>query len=298
MRRIAIINQKGGVGKTTTAVNVGAGLARRGRRVLWIDLDPQAHLTFHLGIDPRSCSANLHTLLTRHQTLKEVRQSLGERTAVVPSHIDLATAEGELVSVIGRETILRNAILNETEYDYVILDCPPSLGILTLNGLSAANEVVIPMQPHFLALQGVSTLLDTIRLVHDRINPELRVTGVLLCMHEPNTRLACEVIDDLRAFFVPGRHAETPWAQARIFETIIRRNIKLAECPSHGMSIFDYAPGSHGAVDYQKLADEIDETGFASANDTKSARQELETRAPTAESASLMDSHPHEIVCP
>lgn len=258
MKRVAVINQKGGVGKTTTAVNLAVALSRRGRRVLMIDLDPQAHMTAHMGIDPDAQTTNVYTLLTRGHALADVRLRIDDRLHLLPSHLDLASAESELVSVIGRETILRDALLADGHpYDDVIIDCPPSLGILTLDGLCAANLVLIPMQAHFLALQGVSKLLQTVSLVQARINPELRVCGVLMCMHDTGTRLANEVVEDLKSFFNERREERTPWSDARVFDTVIRRNIKLAESPSHGLSVFDYAPKSHGAEDYARLSEEL-----------------------------------------
>lgn len=258
MHCIAIINQKGGVGKTTTAVNLGVALSRHDQRVLLIDLDPQAHLTLHLGLDPDVNEPDACALLTQGRALAETRREISERVHVITSSINLAGAETELISIIGRETILRDALLaDDGGYDYVIIDCPPSLGILTLNALSAASEVTIPMQAHFLSLQGVSQLLETIRLVQSRINPDLTVDGVLLCMHESATRLGGEVTEDLKAFFAAGRNDNTPWAGARVFETFIRRNIKLAESPSHGLCVFDYAPKSRGAEDYLAFGLEI-----------------------------------------
>ncbi len=258
MKCITVINQKGGVGKTTTTANLGVALARRGRRVLLVDLDPQAHLTIHLGVEPEGDQPNSYTLLTLQQAIADIRQTVEERLHLVPSHLDLAAAENELVSIIGRETLLQDA-LDEVmhEYDYALVDCPPSLGVLTLNGLCASDEVVIPMQAHFLALQGVSKLLETIQLVHRRVNPRIRVTGVLLCMYESTTRLGTEVAQDLQDFFASSRDGDTPWSQARLLSSFIRRNIKLAECPSHGLSVFDYAHKSHGAEDYARLAEEL-----------------------------------------
>ena len=258
MRRIAIINQKGGVGKTTTAVNLGAALAHRGQRVLLIDLDPQAHLTMSLGLTPSSGEPNIYHGLTESVPLCRLRRSVRENLWVVASHIDLAAAEVELVSVVGREVILRDLIEQDGQsFDFVLMDCPPSLGILTLNALAAANEVLIPLQPQFLALQGVGKLLETVMLVARRINPALRVTGIVLCMYDGGTRLTGEVVEDLDKFLASWRGKDTPWSQARIFETVIRRNIRLAECPSHGLPIMEYAPRSNGAIDYMDLACEL-----------------------------------------
>jgi chromosome partitioning protein len=258
MRRIAIINQKGGVGKTTTTVNLGAALAQAGKRVLLVDLDPQSHLTLHLGIDPSTRPGGTYEALTQSTPLDQVRKQVAENLWMVGSHIDLAAAEIELVSVVGREVILRDLLdAHKANYDYVLMDCPPSLGVLTLNALAAASEIFIPLQPHYLALHGLSKLLETVSLVARRINPALRVTGVVVCMHEAGTRLASEVLEDVALFLHASETGSSPWAGARVFKTLIRRNIKLAECPSHGMTIFGYAPKSNGAEDYAALGDEV-----------------------------------------
>jgi chromosome partitioning protein len=178
---------------------------------------------------------------------------------VAPSNIDLAATELELVDVSNRETVLRHAMQHmvETEpYDYVIIDCPPSLGVLTINALTAVKEVLIPLQPHFFALQGLSKLLETTALVTRRLNRGLKVTGIAMCLYETGTRLASDVTDDLRAF-LERSGPDTPWSGAAIFESRIRRNIKLAEAPGFGQSIFGYAPNCPGAVDYRKLAEEV-----------------------------------------
>jgi chromosome partitioning protein len=258
MRRIAIINQKGGVGKTTTAVNLAAALAECGRRVCVIDLDPQAHATTHLGIEPDGKAPSMYDVLVNSRPLAEVRRKVGERLWVAGSDINLAAAEVELAGVVGREVILRDLLLqDEGAFDFVFMDCAPSLGVLTLNALSAASEVFIPLQPHFLALHGMGKLLETTALVAKRINPALKVTGIVLCLYEATTRLAQEVVNDLREYLERSRSSNAPWAQARIFQTRIRRNIKLAECPSFGQSIFAYAAKSHGADDYAALAREV-----------------------------------------
>ncbi|MFQ6048350.1 MAG: ParA family protein [Phycisphaerae bacterium] len=258
MRRIAIINQKGGVGKTTTAVNLGSALARAGQQTVLIDLDPQAHLTTHLGLEPNLHRPGTYELLMQSLPIERLAQPVRERLEVVSSHIDLAAAELELVSVVGREVILRDLLARYCRpCDFILMDCPPSLGVLTLNGLAAANEVFIPLQPHFLALQGMGKLLETVQLVAQRINPTVVVSGIVLCMYESGTRLAEEVVEDLKSFLNAARCQQVPWRNAQIFRTRIRRNIKLAECPSHGRSIFDYAPRSHGALDYAALAEEV-----------------------------------------
>ncbi len=258
MRTIAVINQKGGVGKTTTVANLGAALALRGLTVCLLDLDPQAHLTLHFGVEPGQPEHSIYDVLVSDAPFLSTVLGINEHLMVVPSVIDLAAAEVELVTTVGREQILRDSLRNvELPCDLMMIDCPPSLGLLTLNALAAADDVVIPLQPHFLALQGLGKLLETVGLVRQRINPNLRVSGVLLCMYETATRLAGEVVQDLRAFFDASRGQDAPWADARLFDTVIRRNIKLAECPSHGQAIFDYDRSSNGATDYGALADEF-----------------------------------------
>jgi chromosome partitioning protein len=258
MRRIAIINQKGGVGKTTTAVNLAAALARMGQRVCILDLDPQAHATTHLGVLPTGDEPSIYDVLANNRPLAEVRRQISDNLWIAGSDINLAAAEVELAGVVGREVILRDALDQDSEsFDFLLVDCAPSLGVLTLNALSAADEVFIPLQPHFLALHGFGKLLETTALVARRINPKLKVTGVLLCMYESSTKLAQEVADNLRGYLEKHRGSNVPWAEARLFETRIRRNIKLAEAPSFGRSIFDYAGGCPGAADYLALAREV-----------------------------------------
>ncbi len=258
MRVIAILNQKGGVGKTTSAVNLSAALARSEKRVLLIDLDPQAHASLHCGITcgPGDCS--IHDVLTDGRAIAEGLHSVEQRFMLVPSSADLVAAELHLAQRPQRESVLRNALVSyRTEFDYCLIDCSPSLGLLTVNALVAADEVIIPLQPHFLALHGLSRLFDTVALVRRKVNPKLRVTGILLCMYEKNTRLAQEVVDDVGRF-IDRAQPEHAWYGARVFQTPIRRNIKLAEAPSFGKTIFAYAPGSFGAIDYLDLAHELD----------------------------------------
>lgn len=258
MRRIAVINQKGGVGKTTTTANLGAALAQAGKSVLLIDLDPQGHLSLHFGVEATEDQPGIYDVLTSGTPLADVVIHARTNADLICADIDLAAAEAELVSVTGREVLLREALdALHTPYDAVLFDCPPSLGVLTINALAAATEVVIPLQAHFLALQGLGKLLKTVTLVRQRINPQLKVTGVVLCMHEAATRLSAEVVADLSTFLRAAKGTGVAWADARVFETAIRRNIKLAESSSFGQTVFDYAPKSNGALDYAALAAEI-----------------------------------------
>lgn len=259
MRSIAIINQKGGVGKTTTAVNLSAALAASGVRVGLIDLDPQAHASLHFGLGPQRELPNTYELLTGDAKLVDVWQSVEPNLWVAPSHIDLAAAEVELAGVVARELILRDALAESgaaEKFDLLLMDCPPSLGVLTINALSAVDDVFLPLQPHFLALHGLSKLLQTIDLVHRRLNDRLRLAGVVLCLYDGSTRLAAEVSADVAAYFAAGADRQ-PWLSGRLFESRIRRNIRLAEAPSFEQSIFKYAPQSAGAEDYRALADEV-----------------------------------------
>jgi chromosome partitioning protein len=268
MRAIAVANRKGGVGKTTTSVNLAVALARSGRRVCLVDLDPQAHATLHVGVVPGSHPVSAYDVLAGTESLAAASVPAGENLVVVPSHIDLAAAEVSLATRPGRESILKTRIEADPRcsgsdvadaFDYMVVDCPPSLGLLSLNAMAAVDEVLLPLQPHFLALHGLSKLLETIELVADHVNPRLRLLGVALCMHEAGTRLATEVGRDVEAFFAGSDARHPAWAAARVFATRIRRNIRLAEAPSFGQSIFDYAPESHGAEDYANLAAEVDQ---------------------------------------
>ena len=259
MRSIAVMNQKGGVGKTTSSVNLAAALAREGRRVCLMDLDPQGHASFHVGVEAGPDMPTVYDVFMQQTTLDHARQLVGENLSLIPANIDLAATEVELAGTQGREFFLRNAMQHwkdQNRFDYVVMDCPPSLGILTINALTAVNEVFIPLQPHFFALQGLSKLFETTALVTRRLNRDLRVTGIMMCLYESGTRLAADVTEDLTQF-LHASDGDTPWASAKIFKSKVRRNIKLAEAPSFGQSIMDYAPTSSGAVDYLALAAEV-----------------------------------------
>ncbi len=254
MRRIAIINQKGGVGKTTTTANLGAALALQGRRVVVVDMDAQANLTLALGVEPDPTKCSSYSVLVGAGRFGEalVETSIpGLR--LLPANIDLSGAELELASAMGREFVLRDALAewNEAEKartgrdaaDYILFDCPPSLGLLAINSLSAASEVLITLQTEFLALQGMSKLVEVVQLLKKRLNPELQVTGILPCMYDSRKRLAREVLGEIRSYF-----------KGQVLPVSIRSNVKLAEAPSYGKTIFSYAADSSGAQDYMDVA--------------------------------------------
>jgi chromosome partitioning protein len=258
MRIIALMNQKGGVGKTTTTVNLGAALAELGKKVCLIDLDPQAHLTINYGVEPSPDLPSLYQMLVEERSFLETVHKIDDNIALVPSSIDLAAAEIELVSVLGREMLLKKRLeAAQHDFDFILLDCPPSLGLLTINSLAAAGEVIIPMQPHFLAMQGVAKLLETVQLVSRRMNPRLKVSGIVLTMFDSQTKLSMEVVHELNSFIEQAEGKALPWSGGRIFTSRIRRNIKLAESPSFGQTIIGYEPTSNGAADYRALAREV-----------------------------------------
>jgi chromosome partitioning protein len=252
-------------------VNLAAAIARAGRSVLLIDLDPQAHASLHLGVDAAQglegggVGGSVYDVLQDPASAAGALRSARPNLWVLPSETDLAAAEMELADLPAAErtTRLRRALealaAAGRRFDFVMLDCPPSLGVLTLNALAAAREVFIPMQAQFLALQGVGKLLETVGLVSRSVNPRLRVTGVILCMHDAGTTHAREVVADLSAYFDRARSEakDVPWKTARLLQPPIRRNIKLAECPSFGQTIFDYAPTCPGAADYQALGERV-----------------------------------------
>ena len=270
MRSIAIANQKGGVGKTTTSVNLAVALSRSGHRVCLIDLDPQAHASLHLGVTAAP-GRSAYEVLAGDAPLADACVAVADTLCVVPAHIDLSAVEIALAARPGRESILRQRLAADGRFggaaadafDYLIIDCPPSLGLLSLNAMSAVEEVLLPLQTHFLALHGLSKLLETIELVAEHVNPRLHLLGVVLCLHEAGTRLAAEIGRDVEGFFAGAADAHPSWRGGRLFAARIRRNIRLAEAPSFGRSIFDYAADSHGAEDYAALAAEVERTQAA-----------------------------------
>jgi len=287
-RLIALMNQKGGVGKTTTTLNLGAALAEQGRSVLLVDLDPQAHLTLHVGVNPDELEASIYDVITDDGvSVFDVAQQVDERLAVLPADVSLAGAEAELAPkmVTGQaQRTLRSKcepFLQQRAFDFVLIDCPPSLGLLTINGLVLAEEVIVPMQAHFLAMQGLSKLLETIQFIRQSFNPKLSASGVVLCMHEKQTILAQEVVDEVNAFLDEARGSDLPWANALVYEPPVRRNIKLAEAPSFGQSIIQYAPDSNGADDYRRLARSVlDQNAAAKVQADLAAKQQSATPPP------------------
>jgi chromosome partitioning protein len=254
MRIIALVNQKGGVGKSTTAVNLGAALAVLGHRVLVVDDDPQGNTTTGLGIEKSTIGASIYDVLMRRATLGDaVRATEIDCLQLIPATINLAGAEIELVSELSRETRLREALAAFHEpYEYVLIDSPPSLGLLTINALVAAGEAIIPVQAEFYALEGLAQLTHVINRVREALNPLLHVSGVLVTMYDGRTRLAIEVLDELGRYF-----------PQQIFKTQIPRNVRLSEAPSYGKPVILFDPKSRGAQAYMSLAHELEPAGVS-----------------------------------
>lgn len=247
-RIVAVVNHKGGVGKTTTAINLGAWLALTGHRVLVVDLDPQANATTGLGVDPRRVASNVYQILVNSTPVEDAIEPTAVRNLYcVPSTIDLAGAEIELVTLFSRELRLRKALASlEGEFDFILIDCPPSLGLLTVNSLAAATEVIVPIQCEYYALEGLGQLLKNINLIQTNLNPDLRLCGIVLTMYDGRTRLSEQVANEVRSHF-PGK----------VFHTVIPRSVRLSEAPSFGQPIALYDPKSRGSLAYQDLAREV-----------------------------------------
>lgn len=245
---MAVANQKGGVGKTTTSVNLGAGLASLGKRVLLVDIDPQGNTTSGVGINKADVANCIYDVIINDVPPQEaIVETQIEGLHIIPATIQLAGAEIELVSTISREVRLKKSLaLVKNNYDYILIDCPPSLGMLTINSLTASDSVIIPIQCEYYALEGLSQLLNTVRLVQKHLNTSLQIEGVLLTMFDARTNLGIQVIEEVKKYF-----------QQKVYQTIIPRNVRLSEAPSHGQSIITYDPRSRGAEVYLELAKEV-----------------------------------------
>jgi chromosome partitioning protein len=245
---IAVANQKGGVGKTTTAVNLSSCLGYRGKKVLLIDLDPQGNSTSGLGVDKKEIVSSIYDVLINDENIEKAftKTPIGNLT-LCPSNIKLAGAEIELVSLISRENRMKSAISDiRNKFDYIIIDCPPSLGLLTLNSLTASDTILVPIQCEYYALEGLSQLMNTVKLVQKHLNPELEVEGVVLTMFDARTNLSLQVVDEVKKYF-----------KNKVYRTVIPRNVKLSEAPSFGLPIILYDPKSKGAECYMDLAEEV-----------------------------------------
>lgn len=247
-RIIAIANQKGGVGKTTTAINLSSCLAEKGKKVLAVDMDPQGNMTSGLGVDKNSIENTIYDLIIGESSIEEVlKENIMENLDIIPANIDLSAAEIELIDVEQKEYIVRNIIEEIKEkYDYIIIDCPPSLSMLTINAMTTATSVLVPIQCEYYALEGLSQLIHTVDLVKSRLNPELEIEGVVFTMYDARTNLSLQVVENVKDNL-----------QQNIYKTIIPRNIRLAEAPSYGIPINQYDPKSAGSESYMRLAEEV-----------------------------------------
>ena len=245
---ISVANQKGGVGKTTTTVNLGACLASLGKKVLLVDMDAQGNATSGVGIRKPDVTKDIYDVLVNELPIDEATLiTEHENLSIVPATLQLAGAEIELTSMMARESRLKGSLAEvSSQYDYILIDCPPSLGHLTINSFTASDSILIPVQCEYYALEGLSQLLNTVRLVQKHFNPELEIEGVLLTRYDARTNLGNEVVEEVRKYF-----------REKVYETIIPRNIRLSEAPSHGKPIIDYDPRSRGAEVYQALAKEV-----------------------------------------
>ena len=247
-RIIAIANQKGGVGKTTTSINLSAALGEKGKKVLVIDTDPQGNTTSGLGLDKNEIDITIYDLLIGNATIDEaISKNVAENVDIIPSNVDLAAVEIELIDVTEKEYILRNAINDvKDNYDFIIIDCPPSLSMLTINAMTTANSVLVPIQCEYYALEGLGQLIHTVNLVKDRLNSDLSMEGIVFTMFDSRTNLSLQVVENVKDN-----------VDEYVFKTIIPRNIRLAEAPSYGMPISKYEPKSSGAEAYRLLAQEL-----------------------------------------
>ena len=245
---ISIVNQKGGVGKTTTSVNLSAYLAQKGKKVLIIDLDPQGNATSGYGLDKTELESSVYDVLVNEIPISDaIRKEQRENLDICPTNINLAGAEVELVSAMSRETILKRSVDEiRDSYDYILIDCPPSLGLLTINALAASTGIIVPIQGEYYALEGLTQLIDTVNLVKKHLNPKIGIFGVIITMFDGRTQLTRQVTDEVKKYFGD-----------KVFDTVIPRNIRLAEAPSFGKTIAEYDPKSRGGRAYSELAEEV-----------------------------------------